>query len=97
MDAKGDPLLALFVSSFQTCMDACAAYTKYVPPSFGVRGDNVTCGAVSFIPAWTSKVTANAGGAPGNCYLKPGLQDESTLTEANIGTPCHAAVWRQGA
>jgi hypothetical protein len=74
-------------------MDACAAYTKYVPKSFSGAGTtNTTCAAVSFIPAWTNKTFANDGGAPGNCYLKPGPQNESALVTPNIGTDCHAAV-----
>ena len=81
-------------------MDACAAYTKYVPASFSGNSSsgsdtvvaNTTCEAVSFIPAWTSKVTANQGGAPGNCYLKGGPQNETGLTTPNIGVDCHAAV-----
>lgn len=77
-------------------MDACAAYTKYVPPSFGDAGANATCEAVSFIPAWTSKTTASAGGAPGNCYLKGGPQNESALVTPNIGVDCHAAVLAKG-
>lgn len=78
-------------------MDACAAYTKYIPGSFGSKNANATCEAVSFIPAWTSKVTANAGGAPGNCYLKGGPQSEDGLEVSNIGVDCHAAVFRPGA
>ncbi|KAK1759466.1 hypothetical protein QBC47DRAFT_398278 [Echria macrotheca] len=94
-DAKFAPLMSLFTSSFSTCMDACAAYSKYVPTMFG-RNDNATCGAVSFIPLWTTKANATAGGAPGNCYLKPGPQNASTLSVPNIGTPCHAAFWTEG-
>jgi hypothetical protein len=100
-DAPNPPLLSLFTANFGTCMDACAAYTKYVPGSFpgnsSSDGDttpaaNTTCEAVSFIPAWTSKVTANQGGAPGNCYLKGGPQNETGLTTPNIGVDVHAAV-----
>jgi hypothetical protein len=77
-------------------MDACAAYTKYVPSSFG-NSNNATCAAVSFIPAWTSNVTALAGGAPGNCYLKAGPQTEGELKTPNIGVDCHAAILTPGA
>lgn len=77
-DASGSPLLSLFTSSLDTCMDACAAYSRYIPGSFNSANQtqsnaNATCGAVSFVPSWTNKTTAlNAGdGAPGNCYLKP--------------------------
>jgi hypothetical protein len=82
-------------------MDACAAYTKYVTPALSSSGSgnaaadaaaNATCAAVSFIPAWTNKTTARAGGAPGNCYLKAGPQNASALTTPNIGVDCHAAV-----
>ncbi|KAK4152501.1 hypothetical protein C8A00DRAFT_34800 [Chaetomidium leptoderma] len=95
-DAPNAPLLSLFAANFGTCMDACAAYTKYVPGTFGNTA-NATCGAVSFIPAWANKITASNGGAPGNCYLKGGPQNESALTTPNIGVDCHAAIFTPGA
>jgi hypothetical protein len=76
-------------------MDACAAYTKYVPGSFENTA-NATCAGVSFIPAWTSKATATKGTAPGNCYLKGGPQNETGLNTPNIGVPCHAAILTVG-
>ncbi|AEO66953.1 uncharacterized protein THITE_2115561 [Thermothielavioides terrestris NRRL 8126] len=105
-DAPHPPILSLFTADFDTCMDACAAYTKYVAPALsssgkGANGNgngngsaaaDATCAAVSFIPAWTDKATARAGGAPGNCYLKAGPQNASALTTPNIGVDCHAAV-----
>lgn len=78
-------------------MDACASYTKYVSINFGGRSINSTCAAVSFVPAWTDKSIASAGGAPGNCYLKPGPQNSTTLTTPNIGVSVHAGVWEQDA
>ncbi|KAK4134394.1 hypothetical protein BT67DRAFT_434451 [Trichocladium antarcticum] len=90
-DAPNPPLLSLFTADFGTCMDACAAWTTYLPRSFDNTA-NATCHAVSFVPAWTSKATAGAGKAPGNCYLKGGPQNETGLDTPNIGTPCHAAV-----
>ncbi|KAK3905717.1 hypothetical protein C8A05DRAFT_30466 [Staphylotrichum tortipilum] len=53
---------------------------------------NTTCTAVSFIPAWTNKGMATAGGAPGNCYLKGGPQNETGLTVPDIGVACHVAI-----
>ncbi len=95
-DAQGTPLMALFTSNFGTCMDACAAYSKYIPLHF--RDDNDTvCAGVSFIPLWTSKTTAEAGKAPGNCFLKPGPQNVTSLEVPNIGTDCHAAIYLPGA
>lgn len=74
-DAAGSPLMSLFTADLNTCMDACAAWSKYLPALLGngTAGTNATCGAVSFIPSWTNKTEAlQAGnGAPGNCYLKP--------------------------
>lgn len=85
-------------------MDACAAYNKYVPPTLNAVGvpdnlanaDNATCEGVSFIPAWTSKVTARDGNAPGNCYLKPGPQNQTGLDVPTIGVDCHAAILTLG-
>ncbi|KAK3390505.1 hypothetical protein B0H63DRAFT_519723 [Podospora didyma] len=91
LDAPNPPLLSLFTSDFKTCMDACAAYSKYEPGFFG-SNVNTTCSAVSFIPAWTNKTTALLGTAPGNCYLKPGPQSEGNLTTPNIGVSVHAAL-----
>ncbi|CAN8103065.1 unnamed protein product [Discula destructiva] len=88
-DAGGNPLLKIFTSDIQTCMDACAAWSQDLPASFG-SNSNTTCGAISFIPAWTNKTTALAGTAPGNCYLKP-IQTAAPSTP-NIGTPVHAGI-----
>ncbi|KAK3294916.1 uncharacterized protein B0H64DRAFT_443950 [Chaetomium fimeti] len=100
-DAPNDPLLSLFTANFGTCMDACAAYTKYVTPDMISSGNstdaNATCEAVSFIPAWTNKLTAERGGAPGNCYLKGGPQNETGLKDPDIGVDCHAAIFTPGA
>ncbi|KAH6631720.1 hypothetical protein F5144DRAFT_229729 [Chaetomium tenue] len=103
-DAPNPPLLSLFTANFGTCMDACAAYTKYVPAtsSDSDGGGNTTadadtiCQAVSFIPAWTNKLTAERGGAPGNCYLKGGPQNETGLNVPEIGVDCHAAIFTPG-
>jgi len=73
-------------------MDACAAYNKYVSSNTNSSARNTTCEAVSFIPAWTSKTTANAGKAPGNCYLKPGPQNLTALETPQIGVACHAGL-----
>ncbi|KXX80276.1 hypothetical protein MMYC01_203615 [Madurella mycetomatis] len=95
-DAPNSPLLSMFTADFGTCMDACAAYTSYLPQTFG-NTENLTCEAVSFIPAWTDRVTADAGDAPGNCYLKGGPQTEEELTIPRIGVDCHAAILTPGA
>ncbi len=90
-DAQGRVLMSLFAADFDACMDACSAYTTYTPGLFGDSA-NTTCLAVSFIPLWTWKANATAGSAPGNCYLKAGPQNETTLVTPHIGTECHAAV-----
>ncbi|EAQ88153.1 hypothetical protein CHGG_04772 [Chaetomium globosum CBS 148.51] len=101
-DAPNPPLLSLFTANFGTCMDACAAYTKYVPATYSSDGGNTSadvdaiCQAVSFIPAWTNKLTAERGGAPGNCYLKGGPQNETGLNVPEIGVDCHAAIFTPG-
>jgi len=100
-DTPHSPLLSLFVADFGACMDACSAYNMYEPALLSSgnvtssNNTNATCAAVSFIPLWTQKINATAGGAPGNCYLKPGPQNSSALTTANIGTECDAAVLTQ--
>ncbi|KAK4145834.1 uncharacterized protein C8A04DRAFT_35405 [Dichotomopilus funicola] len=103
-DAPNPALLSLFTADFDTCMDACSAYNQYLPPTLNAIGvpnnvanaDNATCEGVSFIPAWTSKVTAEAGKARGNCYLKPGPQNRTGLVVPNIGVDCHAAILTLG-
>lgn len=89
-DALGAPLLSIFVPDLDACMDSCAAYTSSISAHFGGNSSNSTCGGVSFIPLWTNKTIALAGGAPGNCYLKP-TQTGSPSTP-NIGTECHAGL-----
>lgn len=88
-DALGDPLISIFTSDINTCMDSCAAYSGSMTTHFG-NNTNSTCGGVSFIPLWTNKTAALVGGAPGNCYLKP-TQTGSPNTP-NIGTECHAGI-----
>lgn len=91
-DTDKPPLLGLFVSNFNTCMDACASWTKYLPDDMTSTASNLTCGAVSFIPLWTDKTHAKDGGAPGNCYLKAAPFNESSLLVRDIGTEVHSAI-----
>ncbi|KAI2621473.1 hypothetical protein GGS26DRAFT_264939 [Hypomontagnella submonticulosa] len=96
-DAPNAPLLSMFVSNFDDCIDACAFYSHYMPSDFSSNSTttpkNVTCSAVSYIPVWTNRTFALQGNAPGNCYLKPGPQNQSALNEPNIGGyPVHAAI-----
>ncbi|KAI0387972.1 hypothetical protein F5Y04DRAFT_274827 [Hypomontagnella monticulosa] len=96
-DAPNDPLLSLFVGNFDDCIDACAFYTHYMPSDFASNSTttpkNATCAGVSYIPVWTNRTFALKGNAPGNCYLKPGPQNQSALNEPNIGGyPVHAAL-----
>jgi hypothetical protein len=84
--------MSLFTSDMDTCIDACASYSMYMPRFFGSNNRNTTCGGVSFIPLWTNRTIAEAGKAPGNCYLKPSAQTFAGLEVPNIGTECHAAI-----
>ncbi|KAK1834189.1 hypothetical protein QBC39DRAFT_344497 [Podospora conica] len=93
-DTKVAPLFSVFTPDFATCMDACAAYTRYIPERFGT-GANTTCGAVSFIPTWTEKALALKSRAPGNCYLKPAM-DASSLVVSTTRADCHSAVYVPG-
>lgn len=90
-DTPHNPIMSLFTADINTCMDACAAYSKYIPTNFG-NSTKTTCFGVSFIPLWTTKAGATAGTAPGNCYLKPGPINETSLTTPNIGTEVHAGI-----
>ncbi|KAL2159892.1 hypothetical protein VTH06DRAFT_2025 [Thermothelomyces fergusii] len=92
-DVKNQPLLALFTADFATCIDSCAAYTKYVSSLFGGVTANTSltvCAAVSFVPAWTDRAVADKRGARGNCYLKGG---PPLLKTPDIGTDCHSAIY----
>ncbi|KAI0889213.1 uncharacterized protein GGS22DRAFT_184787 [Annulohypoxylon maeteangense] len=94
-DAPNNPISSLFVGNFDDCMDACAFYTYYIPSDFptNATSNNATCAGVSYIPAWTNRTTAQDGGAPGNCYLKPGPQNQTALNNPNIGGfAVHAAI-----
>ena len=84
-DAANTPMLSLFVADFNGCMDACAAWNSY-------NASKTDCGGVSFIPLWSIVANAVSGGAPGDCYLKPGPQNKTGLATPNIGTECHAAI-----
>ncbi|KAI1460287.1 hypothetical protein F4805DRAFT_388865 [Annulohypoxylon moriforme] len=94
-DAPNNPLSSLFVGNFDDCMDACASYSFYIPSDFTniTRSNNATCAGVSYIPAWTNRTFALEGNAPGNCYLKPGPQNQTALNNPNIGgSAVHAAI-----
>ncbi|KAH9891475.1 hypothetical protein F4778DRAFT_751719 [Xylariomycetidae sp. FL2044] len=91
-DTPNTPLLSLFVGNFDDCLDACGFYSNYLPGDFNSESNNATCAGVSFIPAWTNRTFALEGGAPGNCYLKPGPQNRTALGNPNIGSSVHAAI-----
>lgn len=85
-DTINNSLLSVFATNFNGCMDACAAWNSYNTTTKGA------CVAVSFIPSWSILANAVSGGAPGDCYLKPGPQTKANLRTPNIGTECHAAI-----
>jgi len=85
VDTPNGPLLSVVALDFKGCMDTCAAWN--VSPNV-----TLACEAVSFIPAWSNRTFAIAGGAAGDCYLKPGPITKNTLTVANAGTPVNAAI-----
>ncbi|KAL8348554.1 hypothetical protein RB601_002401 [Gaeumannomyces tritici] len=91
-DVNGTVLYSLFAPDFNSCMDSCSGYTKYATDFFGTTNVNATCAGVSFIPLWTNKTIALAGGAPGNCYLKRGPLEKKAFIVANAGTPVHGAI-----
>ncbi|KAH6989019.1 hypothetical protein BKA56DRAFT_611305 [Ilyonectria sp. MPI-CAGE-AT-0026] len=87
-DTPNAPLFSLFAGDFNGCMEACTAWNSY-PETNGT-----TCEAVSFIPYWSVIANAKEGGAPGDCYLKPGPQSKGDLSEPDIGaeTEYHCAL-----
>ncbi|KAK3956225.1 hypothetical protein QBC32DRAFT_157043 [Pseudoneurospora amorphoporcata] len=91
---KKNDSIAIFTADFEGCMDACAAWTKYVVPKADSKDANWNCEAVSFIPAWTNRATAEAGGSSGNCYLKPGPVSIDKLRNNTINVDVHAALWQ---
>ncbi|OTB06499.1 hypothetical protein M426DRAFT_318907 [Hypoxylon sp. CI-4A] len=93
-NAPNIPLSSLWVGNFDDCIDACASYTYYIPSDFNSTSNNATCAGISFVPEWTNRTTAIEGTAPGNCYLKPGPQNETALETPNIGPggAVHAAI-----
>lgn len=84
-DTPNPPLYSLFVTDFNGCMDACAAWNSY-------SESKTNCSGVSFIPLWSIYANALKGKAPGDCYLKPGPQNQTALTKPDIGTECHAGI-----
>lgn len=93
---KTKDLAAIFTPDFEGCMDACASWTKYVVPKADSKNSTWNCEAVSFIPAWTNRSTAEAGGASGNCYLKPGPVSIDKLGNNTLKINVHAALWQSG-
>lgn len=87
-DTPNTPLFSLFAGDFNGCMEACTAWNSY-PETNGTA-----CEAVSFIPYWSVIANAKEGGAPGDCYLKPGPQSKGDLSEPDIGaeTEYHCAL-----
>ncbi|KAK9422495.1 hypothetical protein SUNI508_00358 [Seiridium unicorne] len=94
-DTPNTPLQSLFVGNFDDCMDACSSYSDYMPSNFpNSTATNSTCAGVSFIPAWTNRTTAVDGTAPGNCYLKPGVLNSTSLYSPTSGEETHAGIVR---
>ncbi|KAK4165976.1 hypothetical protein QBC43DRAFT_24625 [Cladorrhinum sp. PSN259] len=91
-DAEGEPIYSLFASSFSTCMDACAAYTMFMPGNFGSSREKATCTAVSFIPEWVNKANASRATAKGNCYMKAGPFNQTKLVVPDKTVDVHAAI-----
>ncbi|KAI0132859.1 hypothetical protein BJ170DRAFT_680733 [Xylariales sp. AK1849] len=92
-DTVNAPLQSLFVANFDDCMDACSSFSSYMTSDFSSGSSlNQTCAGVSFIPAWTNRTFAELGQAPGNCYLKPGPQNETSLYAPSSGSETHAAI-----
>ncbi|KAI0478460.1 hypothetical protein GGR56DRAFT_630406 [Xylariaceae sp. FL0804] len=93
-NTPNSPLQSLFVGDFADCMDACASYSDYAAANFpdSSNSANVTCAGVSFVPAWTNRTFADDGNAPGNCYLKPGPQNSTALTDPDAGSATHSAI-----
>ncbi|KAI0875540.1 hypothetical protein GGS24DRAFT_455056 [Hypoxylon argillaceum] len=85
-EVNRSPLQSLFVSNFDECIDACASYSTYTAGNFPnyTSSANFTCNAVSFITQWTNRSVALANNAPGNCYLKPGPFNSSTLGTGQV-------------
>lgn len=101
-DATSAPILAIFAYDFNSCMDACAGYSRYIGrnvdalnlTSNGTSGGEPTwakCEGVSFVPSWWNRNNAKANDAPGNCYLKHGPQNQSALEEP-ASTEVHAGI-----
>lgn len=86
-------LVAIFTADFEACMDACASWTKYVVPKSNSKDPGWDCGAVSFIPAWVNRSTAEAGRYTGNCYLKTG---PASIGKLEKNSNVHAALWQSG-
>ncbi|KAK0665900.1 hypothetical protein QBC41DRAFT_305729 [Cercophora samala] len=89
-DPKGTVLLVLFTSNFEQCMDACAAYSTYLPESFPAGGSLTKCDGLSFIPEWADKAVAGKENSRGNCYLKSGVKGEGDENGKKVQV--HAAV-----
>jgi len=91
MDTPNESVMTLFTSTFEQCIDACASYTTSIPKKFSPN-ENSRCYAVSFVPAWASRSDAIKDQAPGNCYLKPGPQNESALIASSGNVDRHSAI-----
>ncbi|KAK3398644.1 hypothetical protein B0T20DRAFT_453367 [Sordaria brevicollis] len=93
---KKHDLAAIFTPDFEGCMEACASWTRYVVPKGDSKNATWNCEAVSFIPDWTNRSVAKAGGASGNCYLKPGPVSLDKLGNNTLKIDVHAALWQSG-
>ncbi|KXJ86202.1 hypothetical protein Micbo1qcDRAFT_237129 [Microdochium bolleyi] len=94
-NAPNPPVMNLFVGNFDDCIDACASWSEFAPKIANntSANNNATCAGVSFIPLWTNRTIAIDGFAPGNCYLKPGPLNRTSLLSPNIGGDAvHAAL-----
>ncbi|KAI9167141.1 Homeobox protein 4 [Paramyrothecium foliicola] len=87
--AGSNPLLSVFAGNFDMCMEACASWNNNIVVN-NITADN--CRGVSFIPNWFNISEAAISKAPGNCYLKPGPLNRTSLERPGGTVEVHSAL-----
>ena len=86
----------MFTPDFETCLDACASWTKSMRAVMGEDNTNTTCAGAHFVPLWSNKTEAYKHNARGNCFLARGPQTREGLRASTKGSPCHSGIMVEG-
>ncbi|VUC31405.1 unnamed protein product [Clonostachys rosea] len=88
-DSPEGPIFSLFSGSFNSCMEACTTWNKYLDEK---NYTSKACTTATYIPYWTNILMALGNSAPGDCYLKAGTANLKNFTSTGPDMEVHVAI-----